>query len=122
MSTSFYEDLLRLAELVDLGASPEDSWVHWCFVENPDDADGSADRQCCRSRDEAVEKTSVALLNVFLPRQWSQSAVSRWTYVGVTFQTIALGMLGYRVLPICLADMKALWNVKRLKREIGGSG
>lgn len=113
--TSFYEDILALIEVVDLGAPAGERWIHWCFVE-----DGSAlhsqgcpvGSPCCSSPEESVEKMAVPMLNFLLHRQWSQAAASRWTYVGTTLRKIAIGFLSHNVLPQCLSDLQALWDVK----------
>ena len=111
--TLFYAELLDLAAVVDLGAAPAEMWTHWCCVEQGSElhSQGHAvGAPCCGSRTEAVEQIAATMLNVLLHRQWSQSAVSRWTYVGVTMRKIALGLLSYRVLPECLSEMQALWG------------
>jgi hypothetical protein len=112
--TAFYTDLLAVADVIDLGALPADWWIHWCYVVegSPEHAAGaSIGSACCVSEDAAVEKLAIPLLNVLLHRQWSQSDVARWTYVGQTLRKIALGMLAHRVLPKALAEMQALWGV-----------
>ena len=112
--TSFYADLLAVAEVCDLGSPPGDPWVGWCFVEegSPEHLAGAAvGDACCDSEASHVEKVAVALLNVLLHQQWLQSAAARWTYVGQTLRKIALGMLANRVLPKALAEMQALWGV-----------
>jgi len=113
--TKLYEDLQNLAEAVDLGAVNEDMWNHWCFVEENSELHRQGREvgsPCCDSRQEAVEKVAVAMLNFLLHRQWMQSAASRWTYVGITMRKIAIGLLSNRILPDVLSDMQALWGAK----------
>jgi hypothetical protein len=113
--TSFYDDLLALSGVIDMGAPPEEQWMHWCFV-----AEGSqmhseghpAGGPCCASHEDSVELVAVPLLNFLLHRQWSQAAISRWTYVGTTLRKIAIGFLCNRVLPQSLSDLQSLWDVK----------
>ena len=102
-------DLQSMADAVDFGSCVYDAIIHYCYV-----VEGSAEHAagkpigapCCSSREEAVEKVAVALINWICHRNWDQVAANRWTKVVVTLRRVLTGFLAQRVLPECLRSLQ----------------
>lgn len=97
-------DLQAVTDAFDLGADGSPI-VHWCHK------DGAIGKGCCNSREEAVEKTAVPLLNWLIHRSWDAASVSRWTYVLNNLRKIAVGFLSNSLLPKALAEMQVFCGV-----------
>jgi hypothetical protein len=79
------EDLRALIEGLDLGSGTPALLKHHCWV-----VVGSRlhleeglrpNRPCCKSREEAIERVVVPVLNLLVNRAWDRQAASRWTFV-----------------------------------------
>lgn len=85
----------------------DDKLVHWCSV-----CDGpQRGSPCCSSREQSVEKTTVAILNCLVGRSWQSPSLARWTNVSIVLSRFIVGCAGKRILPQALVEMKVHWGV-----------
>jgi len=107
------QDLTMLFELVDPDPH-SDEMVHHCVV-----VEGSRAHQqghavgsrCCSSRAEAVEKTTVAVLNWITGSAWAAPALPRWTNVTISLARYAIGCAAKGLLPTALRELKTHWGL-----------
>ena len=107
-------DIEAMAAAVDFGSMQTDEIVHYCYVQEGDEkhALGVAPGDpCCESREEAVEKVALPLIQWFCHRSWEQSAENRWTKSVSLLRKVLTGILAQRVLPECLKAMQTSWGV-----------
>ena len=105
--TSFHQDLLCIIDNIALGSGDLSTLVHYCHTGERN----GRPVKCCRTRDESVEKISVALVNLICGRAWDKSAISRWTYMSTTFRRLALASCAHGILAKALADVQVFFEV-----------
>ena len=89
-------DLHNMAGVVDFGSCVYNSITHYCYV-----VEGSAEHvagkqigaPCCSSREEAVDKVAVPLVNWICHKNWDQVAANRWTKVVVSLRRVLSGFV-----------------------------
>jgi len=77
---------------------------HYCW-------DAASGQPCCADRGEAVEKVTIAILNVLISRSWVVGAENRWTHTVRTLARLACGFLWGGALPESLDKLRFTWNV-----------
>ena len=113
----FREDLRTLLLLVPLN---RDGLVYYCPSDVPVPPGVLARRPGCPFWEKAVEKVTVALLNVFISRSWVVGTESRWTHGMLTLGRVLLGYLLNGVLPDCLNNLLRFWDVPQdLEAQLG---
>jgi hypothetical protein len=85
--TRLQEDLDDLCKVFSMmpGCGVKDL-CHYCWVEPGSvefDSGLPEGVACCRDRQESIEKMAVPFLNIIVNTSWSNTAASRWTYVGI---------------------------------------
>ena len=108
------QDLEAMAAALDFGSMDTDEIVHYCYVQEGDEKHAlgaSPGDPCCESREEAVEKVAVPLIQWFCHRSWEQAAETRWTKSVSLLRRVLTGYLAQRILPECLKSMQTSWDI-----------
>lgn len=89
-------------------------WMHWCYVlpGSSDALQGKAiGSPCCQCRDQALDKTVAAVLELVTSRTWKLACDSRWTNVTSGMRRFCLANANGRVLVEALIAVKAHWGL-----------
>lgn len=105
--SQLYRDIKALMAVVDVGSG---ELVHWCWSESEGHADGCAGGPCCGTREEAIERVLIPLMNFLLQASWEVAALSRWTHVGKLVKRALVGCMCCKLLPKALNRVKVFWG------------